>query len=248
MRAETTAASEARTPTPAEEGVERRLAQQALIAEFGRFALRNHDLDAILAEACRFAEDGLGTPLAKVLEPVPDEAELLLRAGHGWRPGLVGKARVGADLGSPAGYAFQTGEPVISNHLAEEKRFRTPALMAEHGVRRAVNVVVRGDAEPFGVLEVDNRDAGAFSPHDVNFLQALANTLGVAVDKERSRAEIERLNGALAQALADKDTLTREVDHRVKNSLATSAGCSRSRSGRWRRRRRKPRSPRPPSG
>lgn len=223
MPIETTAQSEAQA-TASTEGIERRLAQQALIAEFGRYALRQHGLDAILSEACRIAADGLGTRLAKVLEPLPGENSLLLRAGIGWTAGLVGRARVGADIASPAGYAFKTGEPVISNHLAEEKRFRTPALMADHGVKRAVNVVIRGDGEPFGVLEVDSGDPGAFSPHDVNFLQALANTLGVAIDKERSRAEIERLNAALARALADKDLLAREIDHRVKNSLATISG------------------------
>lgn len=223
MPIETTAQSEAQA-TASTEGIERRLAQQALIAEFGRYALRQHGLDAVLNEGCRIAADGLGTRLAKVLEPLPGENSLLLRAGIGWTAGLAGRARVGADIESPAGYAFKTGEPVISNHLAEEKRFRTPALMADHGVKRAVNVVIRGDGEPFGVLEVDSGDPGAFSPHDVNFLQALANTLGVAIDKERSRAEIERLNAALARALADKDLLAREIDHRVKNSLATISG------------------------
>lgn len=192
-----------REAEPTEGAPQSSLAQQALVAEFGRFALRGHDLGAILTEACRVAADGLGTPLAKVLEWLPGEGTLLLRAGVGWRTGLVGHARVGADLESPAGFAFKTSEPVISNHLAGERRFRTPKIMAEHGVVRAANVVVRGDGEPFGVLEADSRDAGAFSPQDIHFLQALANTLGLAIDKERSRAEIARLNAALAEREAE---------------------------------------------
>jgi two-component sensor histidine kinase len=105
-------------------------------------------------------------------------------------------------------FALKTGEPVISNHLAGEHRFRTPQVMAEHGVRRAVNVIVRGegDGPAFGVLEADTREAKqSFSPDDVAFLQALANTLGLAVDRERDRAA--------------RDLLMREVHHRVKNSL-----------------------------
>lgn len=212
MKVETTAESERQAYGPIAE-IERRLTQQALIAEFGRFALKNHELQAILTEASRIAAEGLGVPLAKVLEKLPGENALLLRAGIGWKPGVVGKVRLGADLESPAGFAFQTGEPVISNHLAEEKRFRTPRVLADHGVQRAVNVLIRGTGDAFGVLEADCPDPGAFNPHDINFLQALANTLGVAIDKERSRVEREDL-------LQQKDLLLREVDHRVKNSLA----------------------------
>ena len=49
------------SPNPPVPELERRLAQQALIAEFGRYALRQHGLDAILSEACRIAADGLGS-------------------------------------------------------------------------------------------------------------------------------------------------------------------------------------------
>jgi two-component sensor histidine kinase len=215
MKVETTPEPERQAYGPLVE-IERRLAQQALIAEFGRFALKNHDLDGILTEAARLAADGLDVPLAKVLQKLPDENAFLLRAGVGWKPGIIGRIRIGADLESPAGYAFKTGEPVISNHLAREQRFRTPKVMADHGVQRAVNVIIRGDGEPFGVLEADCPDPGAFNPHDINFLQALANTLGVAIDKERARVEREDL-------LQQKDLLLREIDHRVKNSLALVA-------------------------
>ena len=121
-------------------------------------------------------------------------------------------AKLEGDLGSPAGYALHTGLPVISNHLAAEARFRTPAVVAEHGIRRAINVIIRGDGEPFGVLEADSTDEGAFSEPDIAFLQALANTLGVAVDRAAAQAEREAM-------LAEKDLLIAEIHHRVKNSL-----------------------------
>lgn len=196
MTIETPATASPLLPVPE---LERRLAQQVLVAEFGRFALKNPLFQAMLDEACRIAADGLEVGFAKVLEPLPGEDAFLLRAGVGWKPGLVGRARIGADLESPAGYAFRTAEPVISNHLSDEKRFRTPKLMADHGVKRAINVIIQGESDAFGVLEADSRDPGAFSPHDIHFLQALANTLGVAIDKERSRAEIELLSAELAE-------------------------------------------------
>jgi GAF domain-containing protein len=76
---------------------------------------------------------------------------------------VVGNATVGADLASPAGYALRTGKPVISNHLENEQQFRTPELLVEHGIRRAMNVILQGDGSPFGVLEVDSQSEGEFS-------------------------------------------------------------------------------------
>ncbi|MDQ1079816.1 sensor histidine kinase [Pseudoroseomonas cervicalis] len=210
-----------------------RLRQQALIAELGLAALRREGLQPLLDQAARLAAEGLSSAFSKVLEYRAEEGSFLLRAGLGWRQGCVGHVLIGGDTESPAGFAFRTGRPVISNHLAAEARFRTPALMAEHGVRRAINVIIRGEAEPFGVLEVDSRDEGDFTADDINFLQALANTLGVAVDRELSQAALRELT-ALAEArareaeaalaardalLREKDLLMQEIEHRVKNSL-----------------------------
>jgi two-component system, sensor histidine kinase PdtaS len=197
-----------------------RVRQGELISEFSRLALSGADLDALLGAAARLAAEGLGAPLAKVLQHKPGEGTLLVRAGVGWRPGVVGHARLGTDLDSPAGYALKTGAPVISNHLDREDRFRTPALMVEHGAHRAVNVVVRGQREPFGVLEVDSRDPGQFSPRDVVFMEALAGVLGLAVDREADAAQREAL-------LRDKDLLMQEVHHRVRNSLFLVQGLLR---------------------
>jgi two-component sensor histidine kinase len=124
----------------------------------------------------------------------------------------VGVASVGADLESPSGYALKTGKPVISNHLENEERFRTSVLLRDHGVRRAINVILQGDGSPFGVLEVDSRSEGEFGEHDISFLQGAANILGMAVERQR-------YEGQLRAALERQKVLTQEINHRVKNSL-----------------------------
>ncbi|MBU8544258.1 MULTISPECIES: sensor histidine kinase [Roseomonadaceae] len=195
-------------PSETARELRRRLHQQQLISAFGREALRGAGLDGLLQDAARAASEGLDTDLAKVLQHLPGEQCLLIVAGVGWGPDVIGVVRFGTDLASPAGFALRTGAPVISNHLGGEGRFRTPQLMVEHGVRRAVNVLIRGEAgaPPFGVLEVDSRDAQEeFSESDVAFLQSLANVVGLAIDRDRDRR--------------DRDLLTREAHHRVKNSL-----------------------------
>src|SRR5688572_31256509 len=92
--------------------------QQQLVSEFGLYALACRDLDRLMAHATAVAAKGLDTPFAKVLQYRPAQGDLLVRAGVGWKPGVVGSATVEADLGSPAGFALKTGQPVVSSRLA----------------------------------------------------------------------------------------------------------------------------------
>src|SRR6185437_711065 len=66
------------------------LRQQTTLARFGELALRSNDLDEILTEACRLAGDALGTDLAKVVELQEDGKTLIVRAGVGLKPGVIG--------------------------------------------------------------------------------------------------------------------------------------------------------------
>ena len=71
--------------------------RQRVLADFGDFALRCDSLDEVLHEACRLAADALGTDLAKiveVVEVVEDGEEAVVKAGVGWRAGIVGKQRL----------------------------------------------------------------------------------------------------------------------------------------------------------
>src|SRR6185437_6440605 len=130
-----------------------RVRQQEILAELGVGALQGPGFDRLLADAARLTAEGLRTEFCKVLEYIPAENQFLVRAGVGWEPGVVGVATIGADVASPAGFALKTGRPVISNHLENEERFRTPEILARHDVHRAMNVILQGDGRPFGVLE-----------------------------------------------------------------------------------------------
>jgi two-component system, sensor histidine kinase PdtaS len=200
-----------------------RLRQQSLLGEFGRIAMQTRDYRQILQRATELCSQGLQARFAKVLEYLPDEKRLMVRAGIGWAPGTIDNVSLAADIGSPAGFAYQTGETVISNHLEVETRFRTPQLLADHGVRRAINVLIEkgGDGNSFfGVLEVDSADPGQFDQADADFLAGFAGLLGVAIERQQADARLQ-------EALEHQALLTREMSHRVKNSLTSVVGLLR---------------------
>ena len=193
-----------------------RLRQQEILAELGVIALQGAPLAELLDQTARLTAQGLESEFCKILEYDAGDKRFLVTAGVGWGENVIGVATVGADIESPAGFALMTGKPVISNHLENEDRFRTPKLLAEHHIRRAMNVILQGDGSPYGVLEVDSTSEGEFSVHDVSFLQGAANILGMAIEHRR----IER---DLRLALERNQLLLKEVDHRVNNSLALVA-------------------------
>jgi two-component sensor histidine kinase len=189
-----------------------RLRQQEILAELGVLALQGTPFPELIERTVELVAEGMQAEFSKALEYLPDEKAFLVRAGIGWGPGVVGHAVIGTGLESPAGFALQTGKPVISNHLGNEDRFRTPALLLIHGIHRAMNVILQGEGKPWGVLEVDSRSEGEFSEHDIAFLRGAANLLGMAIERQRFERDLKA-------ALEQQELLLQEGNHRVTNSL-----------------------------
>jgi two-component sensor histidine kinase len=216
-------------PDSAQRSGDRLLAQQTALARFGELALHSEDLQAILCDACRLVAEGLGTGLAKVLELQPDGRTLLVRAGVGWKPGVVGHLTLKAEPGSLEGLSLATPDAVISDDTETETRFPIAGFMRDHGVRALVNVLVIGadSRPPYGLLEVDSREPRAFDADEVAFLQTYANMLAAAVERLRAGDELR------ARA-ADVERLFRELQHRVKNNLQVIIGLMQLQSRRAR--------------
>lgn len=186
------------------------LRQQVVLARFGELALRSDDLDEILTEACRLAGDALGTDLAKVVQLQPDGKTLLVRAGVGWQPGVVGKVTITAEHDTSEGHALLTGEPMISPDVAKETRFKYSQFLLDNDVRAVANVLIIGGhgKPPFGILQIDSKVPRQFTESDVLFLRSYANLLAAAVDRIGVEAEVRdgeaRLRNALEERVAER--------------------------------------------
>ena len=69
--------------------VGQRIRQQELLAELGFTALRGTPFVELLNETVRAAAQGLQAEFCKVLEYIPSENRLLMRAGVGWHLSLI---------------------------------------------------------------------------------------------------------------------------------------------------------------
>jgi PAS domain S-box-containing protein len=186
----------------AEQEIERRTHQQAVVAELGLRALANDDLQDLMDDAATLVAQTLGVEYAKVVELLPGGQELLMRAGVGWKEGLVGEARESAGEGSEAGYTLHSDEPVIMKDLSTEERFAITPLLAEHGVVSGMSVVIHGREAPFGALCTHSTSYRSFSEDDVNFLQSVANVLATAIERQGAQERVEDVREAERSRIA----------------------------------------------
>jgi two-component sensor histidine kinase len=207
--------------------VRKLLRQQAAVAQFGSFALRESDLLKILTEAARVCAECLSVPYSKVCRYREGENDLLIEAGYGWHTGVIGNVVSRADVTSPQGRAFITEKPSICNDLRKDNDFELPAFYAEHGIVSTIDVIIKGsDDQPYGVLEIDNNQQHDYDQHDIDFLTGFANVLAEAVATSARtgvlQSTIERMQVLVDEKdrlLEQKKVLAEELQHRVRNNL-----------------------------
>jgi signal transduction histidine kinase/FixJ family two-component response regulator len=191
--------------------VQKLLRQQAAIARFGSFALREWDLMKILTEATRVCAEGLNIPFSKVCQYRAEQNDLLIVAGYGWQDGVVGDVVSRADMSSPQGRAFTTGEPSICDDLQKGPYYDLPPFYAAHGIVSIIDVIIRGnDIQPYGILEIDNNRQHDYDQYDINFLTGFANVLAEAVSTASRGAALQVTVDLMKALVEEKDRLLDE--------------------------------------
>jgi len=218
-----------------------RTSQQAALTALGQRALEGTDLASLMEEAVRLVAHNLDADCAGILKLLPGTEGLRLIAGVGWNEGIVGQATAPLGHSSLAGYTLESDEPLIVNDLQTETRFAVPPTLREHGLRSSLDVVIPGQGGPFGVLGAHRRRPTRFTPDDVHFLQAIANTLGWTI---RHKYAQEQLREARILEMVAKNeplenilnTLTEMVESQRPGSLCTvqlaKDGCLHHAAGR----------------
>lgn len=194
----------------AQEELETRARQQAVVADLGRRALAATELDVLIHDTVTAIAQTLDVPYVKVMELLPDGDALWLRAGVGWQDGLVGSATVDARDNSQAGYTLRSNEPVVVDDLRTETRFSGPQVLHEHKVISGMSVVIAGTSGPFGVMGVHTIKPRTFTKNDVHFFQAVANVLAEAIERHRAEQALRAAHHDLERRVQER---TIELSH-----------------------------------
>jgi len=160
--------------------------QQEALATLGEVALAESDLQKFFNEAVASVADILDVELVKILELVTGDAEMLLRAGHGWPAEFIGIAHVSTGRETHAGYTLASGRPVILEDLATETRFQGTDLLRHQGIVAGVATPIAGrDGRSYGVLCAHSRKRRKFNDYDISFLSAVANVVAGAIQRRQ---------------------------------------------------------------
>jgi two-component sensor histidine kinase len=171
-----------------------RASQQAIVARLGERALVESDLPALLNEIAATVAEMLEADFVKILELLPGDLELLLRAGYGWEPELIGTVRETTGLDSQAGYTLVANAPILVEDLAAETRFTAAPLLREHGAVSGITVKITGsDGRSYGVVGVHTTKRRKFTAHDVSLLTSVANIIAGAIQRNQSNERSEMM-------------------------------------------------------
>ncbi|HEY7663707.1 MAG TPA: GAF domain-containing protein [Xanthobacteraceae bacterium] len=163
-----------------------RARQQEVLARLGERALTEVDLQKFFNEAVSTVGELLDLGMVNILELLPGDAELVLRAGIGWRPGVVGTAHVSTGRDTLAGYALASGRPIILEDLASETRFSGSPLLHEHAVVSGLAAPIAGrDGRAYGVIAAYSSKRRKFNDYDISFLAAVANVVAGAIQRRQ---------------------------------------------------------------
>jgi two-component sensor histidine kinase len=155
----------------------------------------------------------------KILRYRPDRGDLLVEAGVGWKPGVVGHVSFGADRFSAPGRSMQTGAPVAVEDIANDPEFRYADVLREHSIMSVLNVPIFVDGTHWGVLEVDTVEKTTFAEFEVHSLAIFANILGVSLAKDAARIAAAKAASLFNDGKFETEIMLRELQHRMKNNL-----------------------------
>ncbi|HEX2738554.1 MAG TPA: PAS domain-containing protein, partial [Acidimicrobiia bacterium] len=193
-------------PGPGEgDALRRQVTRQAAVADFARTALESRDAATVLQAAAEVLAETLDVEYVSVLRVGSPGEQLRYCAGVGWPNERVGDGTSELVAGGQIRFTLDNDDPVVSDDLSTETRFRVVDTIRELGLMSTISGVVRGLEVPYGVITVHTTSPRRFDSDDSAHLRTVANLVGSALARDQIEGELAHSEHGLRLALEAGD-------------------------------------------
>ena len=162
------------------------------VASFGVEALRERDLDALVARGLAVLDERLSLPFGLVLQPHTGSSLVTIRAARGWSPDPVGRLLATWETGSLAERVIGDGFIVHRGTATEAAAGEAAELLRAHGIRSGLEVLLPGPDALSGVLGLFTTERRDFTVDEVDFARSLALTIAAVMARRETEEGLLR--------------------------------------------------------
>lgn len=177
----------------AEREVRAQARQHEAVAELGRRALLDLDLETLLEGTVALIASTLELEMCSFWERLPGSDTLRFRVGVGLNEQMRSTLDKKIGDNTQIGYSALLNEPVITADLSQETRFGPALYLLDLGITSLITVPVHNEVL-YGVLAACSPHRQKFRQNAIYFLQAVANVLSSALAHKSAEAKILQLN------------------------------------------------------
>ncbi|MEC4983076.1 MAG: PAS domain S-box protein [Oscillatoria sp. PMC 1068.18] len=162
------------------------LQRQKAIAQISQKALSETNLDVFFDETLKIVAQTLAVTHSQVLELLPNQAALSLKAGIGWEQKWLGQTVMGVSPRTQIGYTLQQAQPIVVEDLLIENRFGGSAFLHNHKIISGITTIIpQKNNQIYGILGIHTTTPRNFTLEEVNFLQKTANIVASTIERQQ---------------------------------------------------------------
>jgi PAS domain S-box-containing protein len=167
----------------AEEQVLRRDRQLTTLHLLGEQMLLSTELYPLMHNIAFCLYESLAVKRVAICELVADGNSLIPQAAVGVPRTLLGDKSYPVAPSSIAAKSLSSDRPVYSSALNSKRWLDGLDFLPSEQVRSGVAAVIRGSSGPLGMILALSAEANGFSTEEIDYIQSLANLLGVTADR-----------------------------------------------------------------
>ena len=186
-----------------------RIRQQTTVAQLAQSALSGKDFSSLMNEAVVLVAENLEVEYCNISELLPKENTWVLQSAVGWDSELIGQEIIN--------FNAVADQPVIIEDLQTSEL--SNSFLRQHQVKSGLNVPIFTDNRIYGVMSAYTRKKQIFSLDDINFVQAIANVLSAAFERQQTEQALRKGKEELELSVAERTAQLIKINQQLQLEL-----------------------------